>query len=339
MTLLVGLAAVALSTSCARKAVTIDPQKLHAFNALPERIAPAPGKDVVRVDLGRMLYYDVRLSKGQNISCNSCHPLDQYGMDSQATSPGHGGKRGARNSPTVFNAGLQFVQFWDGRAPDVEVQAQGPVLNPIEMAMPSEAAVVAVLKSIPGYVVAFRRAFPADRNPISLKNVGEAIGAFERGLITPARWDNFLKGNPDALTDEEKAGFNAFVSNGCGSCHRGSLVGGRDFQRLGLNKEYPDTSDPGRYKVTQRETDRMYFKVPSLRNVAKTNPYFHNGAVSSLHEAVQQMAEYQGKNRIGASETNSIVAWLKTLTGDISAEYIKPPVLPQSTASTPKPQA
>jgi cytochrome c peroxidase len=339
------IAAVVLSAGCNRKpesssvtVVSIDPIKLQMFRPLPESI-PSNANPITdeKVLLGRMLYFEPRLSKGQALSCNSCHLLDQYGVDGQPTSDGHKGKLGDRNSPTVYNAAGQFVQFWDGRAADVEEQAKGPVMNPVEMAMPSERQVVAVLKSMPEYVDAFQRAFPGEKNPISYGNMALAIGAFERNLVTPSRWDKFLQGDSKALTDEEKAGFNEFMETGCQGCHSGAYIGGQMYQRLGIAKPYPDTSDPGREKVTKDESDRMVFKVPGLRNITETKPYYHNGKVETLEQAVSRMAEYQlGKNLTG-EQVHSIITWLKALTGEIPAEYVKMPVLPKSTAKTPRP--
>jgi cytochrome c peroxidase len=328
-----------LFAGCGRKSADVDPEKLRSFAALPD--APTSGSSDSRsakVDLGRMLYYDARLSKSQTLSCNSCHPLSTYGVDGKPTSEGHGGQRGTRNSPTVYNAAMQFAQFWDGRAPDVEKQAQGPMLNPVEMAMRSEKAVLDVLKSMPGYVAAFSQAFPEDKNPVTFSHVAEAIGSFERGLVTPSRWDKFLKGDQAALTREEKYGFNRFVAAGCDTCHSGMLVGGNAFQKLGVLKEYPDTSDPGRYSVTHNRNDQMYFKVPSLRNVVMTGPYFHSGKVGKVEDAVTQMAEYQTGKELSAADREAIVSWLMSLTGVIDAGYIKEPELPKSTPRTPKPK-
>jgi cytochrome c peroxidase len=321
-----------------RQAAVADP-KLKLFAPLPQTIPPkAAGPAEARVALGRMLFYDARLSKSQTIACNSCHNLSKYGVDGEPTSEGFKGQRGDRNSPTVYNAAAHFVQFWDGRAPDVEAQAKGPVLNPVEMAMPSEGAVIAVLESIPEYAAAFQKAFPDDKKPITYDNLALAIGTFERGLLTPSRWDKFLNGDSAALTSEEQAGFHAFVNAGCSNCHAGALLGGNLFQKIGVMKPYPDASDPGRFKVTKVESDRMMFKVPSLRNVAKTAPYFHRGNVGSLDQAVVQMAEYQLDKQLSASEVSSIVAFLNALTGTVPAEYIQKPELPKSTPKTPKPQ-
>jgi cytochrome c peroxidase len=335
------VALLACLAGCARTdstAATIDPAKLKLFKPVADQI---PAKEVAlteeKIALGRMLYYDTRLSKNQKISCNSCHDLAKYGVDGQPTSEGFKGQHGDRNSPTVYHAAAQFVQFWDGRAKDVEEQAKGPVLNPVEMAMASDKQVIAVLKSMPEYVVAFKKAFPEDKDPVTYDNVGKAIGAFERKLVTPSRWDKFLKGDETALTAEEKAGFHAFTNAGCPTCHAGMLLGGNMYQKLGAVKPWPDSSDPGRAKVTQAEADQMMFKVPSLRNIEKTAPYFHNGKVATLSDAITEMADYQLGKALTPADIQSIEAFLKALTGEIPAEYIKPPELPKSTAKTPKP--
>lgn len=284
-----------------------------------------------------MLYYETRLSKSQKLSCNSCHMLNKYGVDGESTSDGHNGQKGDRNSPTVYNAAGHVAQFWDGRAADVEAQAKGPVLNPVEMAMPSEKHVVEVLKSMPEYVETFKKAFPEEKDPLNYDNMAKAIGAFERRLVTPSRWDKFLGGDPNALTDAEKVGFNTFVELGCQTCHAGAYVGGSRFEKIGAAKPWPDNADPGREKVTKSEADRMVFKVPSLRNIDQTGPYFHNGKTATLDQAVSAMAEYQLGKTLTDAQLKSITSWLKSLTGDIPADYIKEPALPKSTAKTPKP--
>jgi cytochrome c peroxidase len=323
----------------AEKTVTIDPVSLKLFKPLPATM-PSDANPITdaKANLGRMLYYETRLSKSQEISCNSCHMLDQYGVDSQQTSDGHKGLKGDRNSPTVYNAAGHFVQFWDGRAADVEGQAKGPVMNPIEMAMPSEKQVIFTLTSMPEYLDAFKKAFPDEKNPVSYENMARAIGAFERKLVTPSRWDKFLEGDSNALTNEEKAGFNEFMAAGCQACHFGAYLGGSSFQKLGAAKPWPDVTDPGREKVTKQEADRLIFKVPGLRNIEKTKPYYHSGKIESLEEAVSRMAEYQLGKTLAESQVKSIVTWLKSLTGALPAEYIKPPVLPKSTPRTPKPE-
>jgi cytochrome c peroxidase len=331
-----------LVLNCSNRAAAsdLDFRALKMFAPLPEVVpgsAGVPTED--QISLGRLLYFDPRLSKSQTISCNTCHPLTKYGVDGQATSEGYQGQHGDRNAPSVYNAAGHFAQFWDGRAADVEEQAKGPVRNPVEMAMDSEQDVVVVLQSIPEYVAAFQRAFPQDREPLCFDNMAIAIGAFERKLLTPGRWDRFLRGDESALTAKEKSGLNVFLTAGCQPCHAGAFVGGSAFQKLGLAKPYPESAlDPGRYKVTHAEADRMVFKVPSLRNIVMTAPYFHNGRVSSLQDAVTQMAEYQRGRQLHEQEVEAIVSWLGALTGDIPANYIREPALPKSTAATPKPK-
>jgi len=333
---------VTLVASCARteappagQAAAPDPAQLALFAPLPEVTLPAHGADPL-VDLGRMLYYEPRLSKSQNISCNSCHDLAKYGVDNEPTSDGHRGQKGDRNSPTVYNAADHVAQFWDGRAKDLAEQAKGPILNPVEMAMPSEHVVLAVVESMPEYVEAFAKAFPGETKPVTYDNLARAIGAFEQNLLTPGRWDAFLRGDGEALTSEERAGLETFLQNGCQVCHYGSLLGGNTFQRLGAVKPYPRSSDPGRFAVTEQEGDRAFFKVPSLRNVGETGPYFHDGGVATLDGAVRDMAEYQLGRSLDAAEAARIVTFLKALTGRIPTDYIAPPVLPTSTEKTPK---
>lgn len=341
--LLIGVL-VLFASSCgkqpqAKSTAIIDPALLSIFSPLPDAFfnaKDAPSEEQIK--LGRMLFYEPRLSKSQEISCNTCHLLDKYGVDGQTTSDGHKGQTGDRNAPTVYHAAGHFAQFWDGRAPDVEAQAKGPVLNPVEMAMPNEKAVLKVLTSMPEYVAAFKKAFPKDRIPVSYENMGKAIGAFERNLVTPARWDKFLRGDQAALTEAEKIGFNRFVAMGCDNCHAGTLLGGNVYQKLGAAKAYPDQSDLGRAKVTKADTDTMFFKVPSLRNIEKTGPYFHNGKIEALEEAVMQMADFQTGKRLIPEDATSIITFLKSLTGELPAEYIKPPELPKSTPATPKPE-
>lgn len=309
----VALSLIALSL-VSTVALADDTAWKFAFAPLPEVAASAENPITPqKVALGRRLYLDTRLSKDETISCNSCHNLKTFGVDNEPTSPGHKGQRGGRNSPSSFNAALHATQFWDGRAATVEKQALGPILNPGEMAMPSEAAVIERLKKDKTYPAEFAAAFPAEKDPLSYANVGNAIGAFERTLITPSRLDDFLKGDDKALTPEEKKGAQLFVQTGCTACHNGAGVGGMMFQKLGLVKPYP-TTDMGRFEVTKNDADKMMFKVPSLRNVAKTGPYFHDGSVKTLEEAVSKMAEYQLGRQLTAEQVNEIVIFLNALT-------------------------
>ena len=318
--------------------VEVDSAKLGIFKALPPVMDSAANPITEeKVVLGRMLYYDARLSKGQDVSCNSCHELSKYGVDNQPVSDGDKGQKGTRNSPTVYNAAGHFVQFWDGRAPTVEEQAKGPILNPVEMAMPDQKKVLAVLNSMPEYVAAFQKAFPGEKHPVTFDNLAKAIGVFERKLVTVSRWDKFLGGDRAALSDEEKAGLNKFLDAGCQNCHNGIYVGGSMFQKLGLARPWDNANDPGRFAVTKQEADRMVFKVPTLRNIEKTAPYFHDGSIATLEEAVRKMADHQLARTLNKEEADSIATFLKALTGELPTEYIKEPPLPKSTGKTPPP--
>lgn len=317
---------------------TIDAARLSLFAALPAKMESADNPITPeKVELGRALYYEPRLSKNHDVSCNSCHQLDKFGVDNNPTSPGHKGQLGGRNSPTTLNAAGHLAQFWDGRAATIEDQAKGPVLNPVEMAMPDEGHVLKVLASIPGYEPMFKAAFPGEADPITYDNMAKAIGAFERGLVTPSRWDAFLAGDQAALTDTEKKGFNDFVDAGCVACHSGAFVGGSMYQKLGLVNAWPDTADQGRFDLTKSEADRMMFKVPSLRNITGTGPYFHDGKVATLDEAVKKMAHHQVGKELTDAQVQSIVTWLGTLEGTVDPAYVAKPALPESGPKTPKP--
>jgi cytochrome c peroxidase len=231
----------------------------------------------------------------------------------------------------VFNTGGHVAQFWDGRAPTLEVQAKGPILNPIEMAMAGPDQVARALDAVPEYRRRFRRAFPGDATPVHIDNVARAISAFERQLVTPGRFDRFLQGESDALTSAEKRGMVRFVQLGCATCHNGPGVGGTSFQRLGLSIPYPNQADLGRFTITHRDEDRMVFRVPGLRNVARTAPYFHDGGVKGLEEAVRAMAHHQLGLRVGDGDVVDITAFLRALTGELPKAMVSPPVLPGTT--------
>lgn len=317
--------------------VQVNEDALKLFAPLPAAMT-SPDNPVTdaKVTLGRMLYYEPRLSANQKISCNTCHLLDSYGAESSNVSTGFKNQKGKRNAPTVYNAAGHFVQFWDGRAPSVEEQAKGPITNPIEMAMPSNNAAVNVLKSMPEYVALFKTAFPKDADPITYDNMAVAIGAFERGLVTPSKWDAFLQGDQSALTDAQKEGFNTFTATGCQWCHSGPYVGGAMYQKLGVVKPWPDQSDQGVYQVSKQDADKMVFKVPSLRNIKKTGPYFHDGS-QKLDQAILNMAVHQRGVVLTDKQVKSIEAWMDSLTGQIPEGYIKLPELPKSTPQTPQP--
>jgi cytochrome c peroxidase len=318
-----------VAAAACQRTVRVDPGQLRAFATLDSAmVSPDNPITPAKIALGRMLYYDTRLSADQSVSCNSCHALDQYGVDHRAVSLGIKQQHGGRNAPTVYHAAGQIAQFWDGRASTVEEQAKGPILNPVEMGMPSGAAVIARLKQVPAYRTAFASAFPDEPNPITYDNLGKAIGAFERRLATPARWDAFLAGDQTTLTNEEKAGFNTFVDVGCQACHNGAYVGGASFQRIGLVEPWPKQDDLGRFAVTKDPSDRLVFKVPTLRNVVETEPYFSDGQVATLQEAVRLMARHQLGRELSDEQTAAIITWLGSLTGTPPAQYIAPPTLP-----------
>jgi cytochrome c peroxidase len=331
------IAILAASWSATPASADLIDSYLTMFQPLPE-VAASPENPVTeaKVNLGRMLYYENRISKGQKISCNSCHKLDQFGQDNLPFSPGHDGSLGGRSSPSTFNAAIHVAQFWDGRAPTVEEQAKGPVLNAIEMGMPSADFVVRVLRSMPGYVEAFKAAFPGEEDPVNYENFGKAVGAFERKLLTPSRWDQFLKGKKDALTAAEKKGFETFATAGCVTCHNGPGVGGHMYQKLGLVKPWPGLKDEGRLEATKQESDKHFFKVPSLRNTTETAPYLHDGSVKGLEDMVKLMAEHQVGKTLSDEEVASIITFLKALKGEVPLEYVAKPELPEATPDTPK---
>ena len=277
-----------------------------------------------KIALGKKLYFEKQLSKDNTQSCNTCHNLDTFGVDNQPFSKGNDGKLGGRNSPTTLNAALHSTQFWDGREPDVEAQAGGPILNPVEMAMPSEEAVVKRLSGIKEYPDLFAKAFPEDPK-ITYDNLKKAIGAFERKLITPSKFDTYLKGDDSALSTQEKQGLQTFIESGCIACHLGPLLGGNMFQKFGVYSEYWKATkskniDNGRFDLTKKEAEKYFFKVPSLRNIAKTGPYFHDGSVSDLKEAIAIMAKIQLNKDLTSKQVDDLAAFMNSLTGEVPAE-------------------
>ncbi len=326
--------AVLLALGCAAEepAETAPEDELLArarliFKPLPQE-APSADNPVTlaKVELGKRLYFDTRLSKSGKLSCDSCHDLETYGVDNLATSPGDRGRHGARNSPTVLNAALHVAQFWDGRAEDVEEQAGMPVLNPIEMAIPGEDYLVDRLAKDPDYQEAFAEAFPEQEDPLSFGNVRHALAAFERTLLTPSRFDDFLRGDLE-LAAEERQGLEFFMRLGCGACHNGATVGGHIFRKFGIAEPYwqltgSDKVDEGRLAVTGEKQDRCVFKVPSLRNVDKTYPYFHDGSVATLEEALRVMAKLQIGAQLSESQVAYLAAFLETLTGELPPEAV-----------------
>lgn len=299
------------------------------FEVLPSKAEAASGLSPEKVILGKHLYFDTRLSKDGKNSCNSCHNLKTYGVDNLSFSPGDLGQNGGRNSPTTFNSGFHFLQFWDGRAKDVEEQAGGPILNPIEMNTPSKKFLIDRLSMVDGYVELFEKAFPDADTSLTYWNIQQAIAAFERTLVTPSKFDLFLDGKAE-LASHELEGLESFVGVGCTQCHSGMLLGGNSFQKFGVYSDYWEATgsskiDLGRFDVTSEESDKYIFKVPSLRNIDKTHPYFHDGSISNLEDAVKIMAKVQLKKELEDKEVNNIVSFLKTLTGELSPEQLEVP--------------
>ena len=297
-------------------------------------IVPPKQVDLVMVELGKKLFFDPRLSKSGFISCNSCHNLSMGGTDNIPTSIGDKWQQGPINAPTVLNSSLNFVQFWDGRAADLKAQAGGPIANPGEMAF-SHTLAIGILESIPAYQRTFKKIFGKDR--IDIDQVTAAIAEFEKTLVTPnSRFDQWLLGRADALTADELAGYKLFKESGCVACHNGPAVGGNSFQKMGIVQPYKATSPAeGRSAVTGKEIDRFSFKVPTLRNVELTYPYFHDGAANTLGEAVDIMGRLQLGKTFTKAENERIVAFLKTLTGDQPSFML--PILPPSSDATPRP--
>jgi cytochrome c peroxidase len=285
------------------------------FRPLPEKMPGSEADTPELIALGRKLYFENGISVTGTQSCNDCHRLDQMmaGVDYRPTSLGAKGDVGARNAPTVLNAGFQRMQFWDGRVNDLVEQAKDPLLNPKEMAMPDEQEVVVRLKNIRGYHRLFEIAFPNQQQPVTFNNAAIAIAAFERTLVTPSRFDRYLKGDMDAITAREEQGLMRFVDTGCVECHGSFLVGGRLFKKLGQYHPYENQSDTGRYTVTHNEEDRLVFKVPTLRNITLTPPYFYDGQVPTLQEAIRLMAWMQLDTKLSPIEIDEIVSFLNTL--------------------------
>ncbi|MCG6145674.1 cytochrome-c peroxidase [Leptospira bandrabouensis] len=284
------------------------------IGALPEKMPGSENDTAELISLGKKLYFEKKLSLNETQSCNSCHNVEGKGagVDNLPTSPGAFGKNGDRNSPTVLNAGFHFVQFWDGRAADLKAQAKGPILNPVEMAMPSEKEVLQRLNADAEYPALFAKAYPNEKTPVTYENLAGAIAAFERTLVTFSRFDDFINGDYKAISQAEQEGFKSFMAAGCTSCHSGNLLGGNSFRKMGQVNEYK-TNDLGLYNVTKKAEDKYFFKVPSLRNIALTGPYFHDGQVKTLEEAVKKMAYHQLGMNLSEDETKKIVTFLGTL--------------------------
>ena len=320
--------AVALAVAGGAWAATVRDEPIKPIEAAT---VADPGK----VELGKKLWFEPRLSMSGIISCNTCHNLSMGGTDNLKTSIGHGWKAGPVNSPTVLNSSLAIAQFWDGRAADLKEQAGGPIQADVEMNMPHTLA-VDILQSIPGYVDEFKRVYGKDK--IDIDMITDSIAEFEKTLVTPnSRFDKWLKGDDKALNEKELAGYTLFKESGCVACHNGPAAGGTSFQRMGVVEPYQTTSPAeGRSAVTGVDADRFNFKVPTLRNVELTYPYFHDGEARTLEEAVDIMGRLQLGRTYNDDEIGSIVAFLKTLTGELP--QIAMPLLPPSSNETPNPE-
>ncbi|MDA8165943.1 MAG: cytochrome C peroxidase [Desulfobacteraceae bacterium] len=301
-------------------------QAKSIFGHLPDKMPGSEQDTPVRIELGRMLYFEPGMSINRTQSCNSCHPLDlsHGGAENVPTSEGAMGKAGLRNAPTVLNAGFQIAQFWDGRAANLAEQAKGPILNPIEMGMPKPDLAVGRVRAMAKYQKLFPKAFPGEKNPITYDNIAEAIAAFERTLVTRGRFDRFLAGDTGALSGREKEGLAIFMNQGCIRCHGGPLLGGMLYQKIGIYHPY-ETKDLGRFEVTRAEGDKYVFKVPMLRNALLTAPYFHDGRVGTLPEAVDLMAWLQLDETLGQEQIDRIIRFLTAVVDEKRTTAPPPP--------------
>ncbi len=310
------------------------------FKPLPA-VAEAPDRPVTpeRVELGRLLFFETRLATDGKQSCAECHQPMFYGTDALPVSVGNGGRILPRNVPTVFNTALQFAQHYGGNRVDVEAQAEEALASKLAYGNPDIATAEKKLRAIPGYRPLFEKAFPGEAEPVNAKNWGLAIGAYERTLLTPAPFDRYLKGDTSAISEKAKRGLDKFINTGCAGCHGGVVLGGQMYQKFGLTQDYWTMTgsveqpllggrDKGRFHDTKNEADAWMFKVQQLRNVAVTPPFFHDGSVATLPEAVRVMAKLQLGRDLGAEDISDIVAFLETLTGEVPESFAKVPTLP-----------
>lgn len=337
--LLIFVALIIMESAWAQDELLKKAQTL--FKPIPEAF-PAPENNPVipeKIELGKMLYFDPRLSASNLISCNTCHNLGTGGVDLQETSIGHAWQKGPRNAPTVLNSVFNIAQFWDGRAKDLAEQAKGPVQANVEMNNTPERVVV-TLKSMPEYVDLFKKSFPGEKDSVNFDNTVKAIEAFEATLLTPnSRFDKYIQGEANALNAEEKEGLRLFMDKGCTTCHNGVNIGGSGYFPFGVVKrpgaDILPPGDKGRFMVTKTASDEYVFKVPTLRNIELTTPYFHSGTVWSLREAVAVMGSAQLGIELTDEDVTKITAFLRTLTGkQPSVEY---PILPSNRENTPRP--
>ena len=326
------------SAETAPKTRPFDPGQLAVFAPLPESLErPDNLLTAEKVALGRMLWFDERLSKGQDVSCNTCHDVTKAGADDLPVSVGTKKTKGRRNAPSIFNAAGAFAQGWDSRWSLIEEAVVPHAAEPSVMAA-EEKRLLDTASSIPAYVAAFKKAFPEAKGAITAETLSKAIGAYTRKLLTPARWDKFLAGDQSALTEDEKAGLGAFMDANCTTCHAGKYVGAVQNQKLGIAKPWPTSSDSSRFDVTHQDVDRFVFKVPTLRNVTKTAPYLHDGSIAHLDEITKLMARHQVGKELTDAQARSIVTFLGAMTGELPKELVRKPELPPSGPKTPKPE-
>jgi cytochrome c peroxidase len=313
---------------------TLLSQARQIFGSLPQVIVSEKNPVTPeKVSLGKILFYETRISVDGTVSCARCHPVSLYAADGLKKSIGNNCKVNPRNAPTLFNAAGQISAHWIGNRVDVEDQAKQAVIGPPSFGMSSYEAVEKRLKEITGYTPLFQKAFSGEKDPVNVDNFSKAVGAFERTLVTPSRFDVFLKGDQTALTDPQKKGLKTFIETGCIMCHSSAYVGGQMYQKFGLIEPYwkytkSETIDEGRYAVTKNEADKYVFKVPVLRNVEKTPPYFHDGSVSQLEEAIWIMGKVQLGRDLTKPQVEEIHAFLRSLTGEIPEDAMKVPLLP-----------
>jgi cytochrome c peroxidase len=309
-------------------------QAKQIFGSLPQVILSEKNPVTPeKVKLGKILFYETRISVDGTVSCARCHPISLYAADGLKKSIGNNCKLNPRNAPTIFNGAGQISAHWIGNRIDVEDQAKQSVIGPPSFGMPFYAEVEKKLKEIKGYGPLFKEAFPKDKNPVTMDNFAKAVGAFERTLVTPSRFDAFVKGDQTAFMEPQKRGLKTFIETGCITCHSSAYVGGQMYQKFGIFEPYwkytkSKDVDEGRYVVTKNESDKYVFKVPMLRNVEMTSPYFHDGSVAKLDDAVWVMGKIQLGRDLTKSQMEGIAAFLKSLTGKIPEDAIKVPLLP-----------
>lgn len=321
-----GPAAVSGSSTSAEQALVA--RAVQSFAPLPLPTSQDP-KQVV---LGRRLFFDTRVSNDGKVGCVSCHQVDKFATDGLKTAVGTDGRANPRNSPTVFNAFLQSSEHWRGERESVEDQAKKALLGPPSFGLASDDAAAQKIASL-GYEAAFADAFPGSQPAVTTDHWAAAIGAFERTLLTKAPFDAYLGGDTAAITSEAKVGLAAFLDAGCADCHNGALLGGHSFKKFGKFVDYTtltgsDHHDTGRFDITKDEADRDVFKVAALRNVQHTGPYFHDGSVADLPDAVKVMAKAQLNVELAPEVIASIVAFLNSLSGVVPSDYSPPPPLP-----------